>query len=172
MQLLDPLTWLQFDIHWNFYSGMNMDHDGVNRPAVANELTCGFGLWSVLSWICFWGLSKSPVLPSLLLLFLILNFCCLLSFGANQQHSGVYLSLPDLWNELSTWADDSYWPTAAAGTWWRSHWGCPRGLSIPQVLLLMVVQHARDCCISHTAFLFYFSWCFSSLPLSLHRLYS
>jgi hypothetical protein len=44
MQLLDPLTWLQFDIHWNFYSGMNMDHDGVNRPAVANELTCGFGL--------------------------------------------------------------------------------------------------------------------------------
>jgi hypothetical protein len=54
-----------------------LDHDVVNWSAVANEFTFGFGLSSVLSWICFWGLSKSPVLPSLLFLFRILNFHCL-----------------------------------------------------------------------------------------------
>ncbi len=120
----------------------------------------------------FSGLVKDPCAPFPSFAFSNSEFLLSLSFGANQQHSWVYLSLPDLWSELSTWADDSYWPTAAAGTWWRSHWGCPCGLSIPHVLLLMVIQHARDCCISHTAFLFYFSWCFSSLPPAVHRLYS
>ncbi len=75
---------------------MNIDHEVVSWSAVANEAY--LRVWALKCSLMdlFLGLVKVTCAPFPSFAFSNSEFLLSLSFGANQQHSGVYLSLPDL----------------------------------------------------------------------------